>query len=71
MTDPSYAAASKAMANALQAYTQQRHPYTRAADEIDLALNSQHVQEAKHLQQKHSTSQGSSAAKHHDANDEL
>lgn len=43
--DPSYAAAARGMSHALQMYSKRRHPYARAADEIELAINAQHAQD--------------------------
>jgi hypothetical protein len=34
----SYATAARALSRAMQSYAQQRHPYQRAADEVELAL---------------------------------
>lgn len=45
MDDPRYAAAATGTAHALQLYSKRRHPYARAADEIELAVYTQHAQQ--------------------------
>lgn len=39
MSNASYSQAARGIAVALQAYAAQRHPYARAADEIELAVH--------------------------------
>jgi hypothetical protein len=46
LRNSSYAAAAKTLSHALQRYARQRHPYQRAADEIELAVASAAVAEA-------------------------
>lgn len=46
---PGYAAAARRLSGALQAYAAARHPYKRAADEMELALHSRHAQQLQAL----------------------
>jgi hypothetical protein len=41
LLNSSYTTAAKALSHAVQGYAQQRHPYQRAADEVELALATQ------------------------------
>lgn len=43
MTNASYAESAHGIATALQTYAAHRHPYERAADEIELALYASHL----------------------------
>lgn len=43
MTNASYAESARGIATALQTYAAHRHPYERAADEIELALHVSHL----------------------------
>lgn len=47
MTNASYAQTAQGIATTMQRYAAQRHPYERAADEIELAVLAAHVHAAK------------------------
>lgn len=46
LTNSSYAQAAQGVAAAMQRYAAQRQPYQRAADEVELAVLTAHVQAA-------------------------
>eukprot|EP00878_Enallax_costatus_P020657 GHUV01021845.1.p1 GENE.GHUV01021845.1~~GHUV01021845.1.p1 ORF type:complete len:508 (+),score=124.81 GHUV01021845.1:392-1915(+) len=52
LQDAAYTRAAKAMSTALQTYAKRRHPYARAADEIELAVLTLHAQQEKQQQQQ-------------------
>lgn len=49
LTESSYAAAAKAIAVGLQTYAKRRHPYDRAADEMELAIYTHYAQQGRDL----------------------
>lgn len=44
MNHPSYTSAARGMSHALRVYSKRRQPYARAADEVELAVYTQHAQ---------------------------
>ncbi|KAF6252756.1 hypothetical protein COO60DRAFT_503070 [Scenedesmus sp. NREL 46B-D3] len=60
LQDRSYAAAARQLSEALQAYSRGRSPYDRAADEIELAIHTRHVQrhQQQHQQRQLARSEG-------------
>lgn len=52
MRNPGYAKAAEALSSALQAYSRDRTPYQRAADEIELAINTRHAQRQQRQRQR-------------------